>query len=77
MASTMPELEQQWRSARDLRGRGAWPHGRRGHQDRAPLPHGARPRARGPLFDLEARRDGRISPPPSADRACTRGEPWL
>ena len=68
MALAMPELEQQLRSARDLRGRGARPHGRRGHEDRAPLPHGARPqRARSrPLFDLE----GPAPPPPPPPPPC-------
>ena len=38
MALAMPELEKQWRSARDLRGHGARPHGRRGHQRPRPAP---------------------------------------
>ena len=38
MALAMPELEKQWRSARDLRRRGARPHGRRGHQRPRPAP---------------------------------------
>ena len=50
MALAMPELEQQLRSARDLRGHGARPQGRRGHEDRATLLHGARPRALAPAF---------------------------
>ena len=68
MALAMPELEQQLRSARDLRGHGARPHGRRGHEDRASLPHGARPqRARSrPLFDLK----GPPPPPPRPPPPC-------
>ena len=68
MALAMPELEQQLRSAHDLRGHGARPHGRRGHEDRASLPHGARPqRARSrPLFDLE----GPAPPPPPPPPPC-------